>query len=66
MLSAAQNIVDELADRERRKKNVVMYDLPEAEDRVADKLSVLALLKKILKPDVLSYILVKSKFQSWP
>ena len=44
--SAAQSIVDELADRER-KKNAVMYDLPEAKDRVADKLSVLALLKTV-------------------
>ena len=47
VLSATQSIVDELADRERRKKNVVMYDLPEAKDRVADKLSVLALLKTV-------------------
>ena len=47
VLSATQRIVDELADRERRKKNVVMYDLPEAKDRVADKLSVSALLKTV-------------------
>ena len=30
-----------LADRERRKNKIVMYDLPEAEDREADRLSVL-------------------------
>ena len=30
-------IADELAERERRKRNVVIYNLPEAKDREADK-----------------------------
>jgi len=36
-----QNIVDELADRDRRKKNAILYNLPEAKDQEADKINVL-------------------------
>jgi len=34
-------IVEELAERDRRKRNIVMYNLPEARDRKADKASAL-------------------------
>ena len=29
-------VVDELADRERRRRNIIVYNLPEKPDRVAD------------------------------
>jgi len=35
-------IVEELAERDRRKRNIVMYNLPEARDREADKVSALS------------------------
>lgn len=50
--SAAQNIVDELADRDRRKKNIIVYNLPEAKDREADKGSILSLCKTAFDFDI--------------
>ena len=38
-------IVDELAERDKRKKNIVICNLPEGKDSEEDKLSVLSLLK---------------------
>ena len=40
-------IADELAERERRKRNVVIYYLPEAKDREADRFSALSLIKTV-------------------
>ena len=41
-------VVEELADRDRRKRNIVdMYNLPEARDREADKVSALSLIKSV-------------------
>ena len=40
-------IVEELAERDRRKRNIVMDNLPEARDREADKVSVLSLIKSV-------------------
>ena len=34
--SAAHSIIDELADRDRRKKNIIIYNLPEATDYAVD------------------------------
>ena len=31
------SIIDELADRDRRKKNIIIYNLPEVTDHAADK-----------------------------
>ena len=39
-------IVEELADRDRRKRNIVMYNLP---DREADKVSAISLIKSVYK-----------------
>ena len=35
--SAAMSIADELADRERRKNNIIVYNFPEASDHQSDK-----------------------------
>ena len=35
--SAALSIADELADRERRKNNIIVYSFPEASDHQSDK-----------------------------
>ena len=43
--------MDELADRDRL-KNIIIYNLPEATDYAADKVSFLA-LRKIVNVDVL-------------
>ena len=51
--SAAHSIIDELADRDRRKKNIIIYNLPEATDHAADKVSFLALCKTVFNLDVL-------------
>ena len=51
--SAAHSIIDELADRDRRKKNVIIYNMPEATDHAADKVSFLALCKTVFNLDVL-------------
>ena len=40
-------IVDELAERERRKRNVVIYNLPEAKGREADRFSALSQIKTV-------------------
>ena len=40
-------IVEELAERDRRKRNIVMYNLPEGRDRKADKASALSLIKSV-------------------
>ena len=49
--STAHNIIDELADRDRRKKNIIVYNLPEPSDRAADKVSFLALYKTVFDQD---------------
>ena len=50
--NTALSIVDELADREKRKKNVIVYNLPEASDHEADKCSFLDLCKKVYNADI--------------
>ena len=40
-----------VADRDRRKKNIIVYNLPEPSDRAADKVSFLALYKTIFYQD---------------
>ena len=47
--SAAHSIIDELADRDRLKKNIIIYNLPEATDHAADKVSFPSLCKTVLK-----------------
>lgn len=47
--NAALSIADELADRERRKRNVIIYNFPEAPDREADKASFISLCKSVYK-----------------
>ena len=49
--STAHNIIDELADRDRRKKNIIVYNLPEPSDRAADKVSFVALYKTVFDQD---------------
>ena len=44
---AALSIADELADRERRKKNIIVYNFPEASDRQLDKDSFIDLCKSV-------------------
>ena len=44
--------MDELADREKRKKNVIVYNLPEASDHEADKCCFLDLCKKVYNADI--------------
>ena len=51
--SAAHSIIDELADRDRHKKNIIIYNLPEATDHAADKVSFLGLCKTVFNLDVL-------------
>ena len=51
--SAAHSIIDELTDRDRRKKNIIIYNLPEATDHAAVKVSFLALCKTVFNLDVL-------------
>ena len=51
--SAAHSIIDELADRDRGKKNIIVYNLPQATDHTADKVSFLALCKTVFNLDVL-------------
>jgi len=45
--SAAQTIVDELADRDRRKHNITVYNFPEGADRQVDKESFQELLNAV-------------------
>ena len=49
--STAHNIIDELADRDKRKKNIIVYNLPEPSDRAANKVSFLALYKTVFDQD---------------
>ena len=35
--ASAFGVVDEIADRERRKRNIIVYNLPKKPDRAADK-----------------------------
>ena len=51
--SAAHSIIDELADRARGKKNIIVYNLPQATGHAADKVSFLALCKTVFNLDVL-------------
>ena len=51
--SAAHSMIDELANRDRCKKYIIVYNLPEATDHAADKVSFLALCKIIFNLDVL-------------
>ena len=51
--SAAHSIIDELADRDRHKKNIIVYNLPEATDHAADKVSFLTNCKAVFILDVL-------------
>ena len=50
--SAAHSIIDELTDRDRG-KNIIVYNLPQATDHAADKVSFLALCKTVFNLDVL-------------
>ena len=49
---ACTTIVEELAERDRRKRSIVMYNLPEARDREADKVSALTLIKSVYNLEV--------------
>ena len=51
--SATHSIIDELADRGRQKKNIIVYNLPEATDHAADKVSFLTICKTVFILDVL-------------
>ena len=42
--AAVQVIVEELADRERRKHNIIVYNFPECADRQTDTVSFQTLL----------------------
>jgi len=46
--SAAMKAIEEIADRERRKNNIIVYNLIEGETKEADKDSALVLLNYIL------------------
>jgi len=46
-LSATHSIIDELTDRDRRKRNVIIYNFPEAKDRTDDKNSFLTLCRTV-------------------
>ena len=50
--NTALSIVDELADQEKRKKNAIVYNLPEASDHEADNCSFLDLCKKVYNADI--------------
>ena len=50
--NAALSIADELADREKRKKNVIVYNFPEASDLEADRVSFLDLCTKVYNSDI--------------
>ena len=50
--SAAHSIIDELADRDRHKKNIIVYNLPEATDHADDKVPFLGLCKTVFNLDV--------------
>ena len=50
--NAAHSIIDELADRDRCKKNAIIYNLPEAKDHTADKNSFLTLCKTVFDLNV--------------
>ena len=50
--NAALNIADELADRERRRKNVIVYNLPEAVDRKTDADAFIALCRSVYSVDI--------------
>ena len=50
--NAALSIADELADRERRKKNIVVYNLTECSDRKTDIETFKALSNNVFKLDV--------------
>jgi len=51
-LATAQTIADELADRARRKNNIIVYNYTEAVDRQTDKESFSALCKNVFDTDV--------------
>ena len=48
---SALNIVNELADREQRKKNLIVYNFPESNDHAADKTAFLKLYSTIFHLD---------------
>ena len=50
--NAALSIADELADQEKRKKNVILYNFPEASDLEADRVSFLDLCTKVYNSDI--------------
>jgi len=43
-------IVEELAERDKRERNIVMYNLPGARDRKADKVSALSSVYSLESP----------------
>ena len=50
--NSALNIIDELADREKRRKNVIVYNFPEASDRKADIGSFLNMCEEVYNSDI--------------
>ena len=45
--TGAFGVVDEIADRERRRRNIIVYNLPEKPDRVADRAKFIEMCKEI-------------------
>ena len=50
--NAALSIANKLADREKRKKNVIVYNFPEASDLETDRVSFLDLSTKVYTSDI--------------
>ena len=50
--TAALSIADELADRERRKNNLIIYKLPESNNHSNDKTNVAKLCKTVFDIDI--------------
>ena len=50
--NSALSITDELADQEKRRKNVIVYNFPEASDRKVDSGSFLNMCKEVYNSDI--------------
>ena len=50
--SSAFDVIDEMADRDRRKNNIVVYKFPESADRKTDIKSFKACCNTVFKSDV--------------
>ena len=50
--NSALSIIDELADLEKRRKNVIVHNFPEASDRKADSSSFLNMCKEVCNSDI--------------